>query len=113
MKNNEIDEKINKIEQSKPYDPLEIAKREGGIYGVGLSGRYKHNLITRIGFILIGIIFLGISFALGNLAINRFSLNAEFSQYIASYIIMLGALIFFIIGILIIKRIFSKDKLFK
>jgi hypothetical protein len=85
---------------------LGIAKREGRVYGVGLSGKYKHNLVTRIGFILIGILFLGTSLALGNMAIDRFLLNAEFSQYIASYIIMLGALISFIIGIWIIKKIF-------
>ncbi len=41
------------------YDPVKVALAEGNIYGAGASGRFKKSWVTRLGFILLALPFLG------------------------------------------------------
>ena len=55
-------ESLDPVEEWKryrpPLDPLETAKQQGNVLGMGAAGRYKKTVLTRIGYVLIGSAFL-------------------------------------------------------
>ena len=89
-------------QQRSGFDPLEIAKAEGKIYGARLSGRYKKNLITRIGFLYFAILFI----ITGILSI----LTAIFikADFVLRVVYFLGGIPVSLGGFIIFKNVFKK-----
>ena len=72
------------LNDNNPYDPIEVAKKQGQILGMGLAGSYSGRPVVRFGFILIGsLLFLqGLScFIAAVLLILGGQVNDEMSLY--------------------------------
>ena len=88
-------------------DPIESAKEEGRIYGLGLSGSYSKVPVIRVGFVLIGLsIFL--AGALGMIGqiwnITQYGVINGFIEYMM-FMFEVG---FIAVGGLLIKKALSK-----
>ena len=85
------------------FDPVVIAKAEGQVFGAGLSGKYKKNAVTRIGFFVFGVICL--AWGLGALLTAFFASK----EYGSTIILALEGVILIPASFMIFKNVFSKD----
>jgi len=98
-----------KIQKTRSqYDPLEIARAEGKVYSSGLKGKYKKSLVTRLGFILIAILFLGGGFALLFSSISNFLAGENLLAVIITFYMGAGCTI---VGLLLLKRVMARKSL--
>jgi hypothetical protein len=109
-----MEEKDNKKEYietpptENPYDPLVVARREGQVFGLGASGNYRKNFVTRAGFILLGLVFLGTGFGTYYAALNIQPLKDD--DYIIKFLYSLFGVLTFVLGLLFIKNSVKKVK---
>ena len=100
--------KVGSGELNNPYDPLSAAKRQGNVFGKGISGKYQKNKITLTGFFLLSL-FL---FIFGTLFIY-IAFNPEFDSPNAEKVIhfwtlyVLGA-VFTTVGVCTLKSLFKR-----
>lgn len=101
-------EKVLKKDEN-PYDPLEIAQREGKVFGLGLKGNYKRTKITVFGFILLGgIIFLtGILFIFQTFSVYLSSEKSA-TTFVSQYVLFLIGIGVTLLGGMIIFRVIKK-----
>ncbi|MDD5692539.1 MAG: hypothetical protein PHP10_05115 [Candidatus Omnitrophica bacterium] len=101
-----------------PYDPLEVAKNIGSLRGRGAKGNYHKTVITRIGFLVIGVVTVIGAVVLGYSSI--FSMIAELRRdgimlnqildSVVGFILLLVSLGSLIIGIFTVKNALSREK---
>lgn len=94
-------------EASSSYDPLNVAKAEGKLFGAGASGKYRKTLVTRVGFFLLGILFIGISVVFYTFVV--ISPRQEITDFVVAGIESLWALGFFWLGVKFLKNIFRNS----
>ena len=49
---------MNGNDDNNPYDPIEVAKKQGQILGMGIAGGYSGRLVVRFGFLFVGAMML-------------------------------------------------------
>ncbi len=95
-------EKNNKkLDEGSPYDPLNVAKQEGKIFGVGLSGKYRKNFITRLGFLILGMLLFAQGLFLVTVTFFKDYAHGSVIIYIWYAILSLAVLL---LGIMLIKN---------
>ena len=92
-----------------PYDPMKIATDEGRILGMGMSGKYKKNIITRIGFFLLGSMFCG----MGALCCYLSTCSAKESIVYMVVLFLLGLGCLLIGGLMLINMFSTKKRTHK
>lgn len=92
-----------------PLDPLEVAQREGRVFGLGLKGSYRKNKVIAIGFLLLGLCFFlsGLGVALGIISLY-FSSSKDSASFISAYVTFLICIGFVYIGARMIIRVIKK-----
>lgn len=93
-------------EIGSPYDPMNVAKAEGRIFGVGVSGKYKKTKVVRLGFFLLG---LSISCMGGVLSASTiviiFKDGVDLAERVAWIVPGLVGLAALALGLTILKRV--------
>jgi hypothetical protein len=88
-------------------DPMNIIRSEFDIYGKGLSGNYRHNTVTRIGFIILGIPLL--IMGIGSFVVTIFCLiSRDWKLMSLSIVIGLWSGISLVSGFLLVKNAVKK-----
>jgi hypothetical protein len=86
---------------------LRLAGQEGKIFKAGASGKYKKNLITRIGFILIGLPFFTF-FGIGYLTVKDLMSASNFGEVLTSILLAVVFFVFGLIGVALIRHALKK-----
>ena len=91
-----------KIEDSSPYDPVDVAKAEGKVFGAGASGQYKKTFVTRLGFIMLGIVLLGMGILSFFMALEM--PREEWGDYVVRFFMNIMGFGGFYLGFVFIKN---------
>ncbi len=88
-------------------DPLNVALREGRFFAKGLSGKYQHTLLTRIGFALLGLFLVCNGLFL--YALTAFSGRVPGKEFGAYFFAEFFGTATLIMGVIILFKAFKKE----
>ena len=94
------------------YNPVKVASAEGNIYGAGASGKYKKTWVTKLGFLILAVPFLGFAVFLLQLAFDSLSDALNIKATEASLGVGVGGMVMGLfclwLGLRFIANVFKK-----